>query len=256
MPKECGGCTVCCCLCALIDLRKPGGMLCWHAEPGKGCKIYARRPGGCRPYRCGWLAHDWLDEMLRPDRCGFLLDWTDDGKVVTVTLDHRRPVDADLLSRFLAQARQRWSVVLLPDIRQLQRVTYLPAPGMTVEEIKASMRNNADAEEAARPGVRRPDRSEAGGGWRNPFRSRPCGLSRKLCTFCLAPLKNGRAVCSDECDRGWRRLHPPLGDAEVDDVEVVRRVCRRKRDLALGARWHERQARARARSRRGSTGCV
>jgi hypothetical protein len=41
-------------------------------------------------------------------------------------------------------------VVLIPDIRQLQWVTYFPAPGMAVEEIRASMRHNADAEEAAR----------------------------------------------------------------------------------------------------------
>jgi hypothetical protein len=41
-------------------------------------------------------------------------------------------------------------VVLLSDIRQLQRVTYFPAPRMTVEEIKASMRHHADAEKAAR----------------------------------------------------------------------------------------------------------
>jgi hypothetical protein len=35
-------------------------------------------------------------------------------------------------------------VVLLPDIRQLRRViTYLPAPGMTVEEIQASLRHYA-----------------------------------------------------------------------------------------------------------------
>jgi hypothetical protein len=153
MSRTCGGCTTCCCLCALIDLCKPAGLPCWHAEPGKGCKIYERRPGGCRPYRRGWLAHDWLDEALRPDRCGFMLDWTHDGKVVTVTLDHRGLVDADLLSRFLAEARQRWSVVLIPDIRQLQGVTYLPAPGMTVDEIQASLRHNAAAEEAARAGL-------------------------------------------------------------------------------------------------------
>jgi hypothetical protein len=68
------------------------------------------------------VAHDWLDDALRPDRCGFMLDWTRDGKVVTVTLDHRRPVDEKLAWRFIGQAQRRWSVVLLPDIRQLQRV--------------------------------------------------------------------------------------------------------------------------------------
>jgi hypothetical protein len=33
---------------------------------------------------------------------------------------------------------------------------------------------------------------------------------RRRCLYCLGPLANGRAVCSDACDDGWWAIVPTL----------------------------------------------
>jgi hypothetical protein len=85
MARECGSCTACCELLEVIELKKPRGVLCQHCTIGKGCAIHETRPEVCRDYECGWLAHDYIPDELRPDRCGFILDTTHDKRVMLIT---------------------------------------------------------------------------------------------------------------------------------------------------------------------------
>jgi hypothetical protein len=103
MPKRsCGSCTLCCKLLPMskhdpyrkLDVMskmiehgmarpeqftgmtpewdKPAGERCEHQSHSKGCKIYDRRPFGCRFWNCRWLLGD--DTGGRPDRVGYVVD--------------------------------------------------------------------------------------------------------------------------------------------------------------------------------------
>jgi hypothetical protein len=50
--------------------------------------------------------------------------------------------------------------------------------------------------------------------WRFRDRKKPTEAPKRLCLYCTAPLSNGRAVCSDECDDGWWRIVPTV-DGEL-----------------------------------------
>jgi hypothetical protein len=53
--KSCGTCNLCCQVLVIEELDKPPGPLCKHCKPGKGCKIYLKRPEVCRDFECEWL---------------------------------------------------------------------------------------------------------------------------------------------------------------------------------------------------------
>jgi hypothetical protein len=68
-----------------------------------------------------------------------------------------------------------------------------------------------------RPGVRGPDRSEAGGGWP------PCPF--RACAWCCGRLSNGSAFCSSECEGTWHaKMMPTPGDPETSN-ELVCGAC-------------------------------
>jgi hypothetical protein len=83
-PRACGGCTTCCTLLPVEALEKPPGVRCAHACAGKGCAIYAQRPGDCRGFACTWLLDRSWPGTLRPDRCGFVVERTPDRTVVLI----------------------------------------------------------------------------------------------------------------------------------------------------------------------------
>lgn len=74
--RACGECRAC---CEHIGVREelppphnevvgPCPLLC-----AAGCSIYAKRPGACRQYLCGWRA-GLGNECDRPDRAGWIID--------------------------------------------------------------------------------------------------------------------------------------------------------------------------------------
>jgi hypothetical protein len=86
--RTCGECTVCCKLDPVRDLGKLPGVVCRHCDWNKGCRIYEQRPLSCRMYQCSWLANPQLwHESLRPDRCGFVMEFTEDGRVLALHCD-------------------------------------------------------------------------------------------------------------------------------------------------------------------------
>ena len=53
--RECGKCSLCCKVMRVEEIAKLPGVWCKECAPGKGCKIYATRPGPCRDFHCSWL---------------------------------------------------------------------------------------------------------------------------------------------------------------------------------------------------------
>jgi hypothetical protein len=81
--RSCGSCTLCCKLpeidwrtdppVGLPPLKKPQNEWCRHADPARGCTIYADRPLSCAAFQCLWLM-GLAPEEQRPDRIGGFFD--------------------------------------------------------------------------------------------------------------------------------------------------------------------------------------
>jgi hypothetical protein len=79
--RACGDCMLCCKLFAIAALDKPMGKWCVHASPGRGCGIYADRPGECRAFHCGWLLDPTLGPEWKPDRAKFFISQQPSGNI-------------------------------------------------------------------------------------------------------------------------------------------------------------------------------
>ena len=77
--RECGGCTACCYVVEVGELRKPFRSPCPHCVEGEGCTVWGGPggPGGA-PIVCGTYACEWMrghgEEGDRPDRSRVLVD--------------------------------------------------------------------------------------------------------------------------------------------------------------------------------------
>lgn len=73
MGRECGGCTVCCYIGGVPELKKPPHHACPHVT-AKGCGIYGQkiRPKTCNTFRCAWLRGIGSEDD-RPDKSGVML---------------------------------------------------------------------------------------------------------------------------------------------------------------------------------------
>ena len=76
----------------MSELEKPGGTLCAHCAPGKGCAIYAERPLGCRTFECVWLMDPEMPHRFRPDQTRVVLDQDGDGKRLFARCDPANPM--------------------------------------------------------------------------------------------------------------------------------------------------------------------
>lgn len=74
--RACGGCTECCLVMPISELKKPAGTACVHQRCGKGCSIYPSRPMSCRAWSCLWLRGAPL--LRRPDRGHYVVDMIPD----------------------------------------------------------------------------------------------------------------------------------------------------------------------------------
>jgi Putative zinc- or iron-chelating domain len=62
----------------LHEWEKPAGKSCEHQRHGKGCKVYSRRPFGCRYWNCQWLTGTDTADLRRPDRSRYVVDMLPD----------------------------------------------------------------------------------------------------------------------------------------------------------------------------------
>ena len=72
--RQCGDCSLCCCVFVVPELNKLAGEWCCHCS-SKGCSIYDSRPAVCANYECLWLhCPERVPEEFRPDRTGVVIN--------------------------------------------------------------------------------------------------------------------------------------------------------------------------------------
>ncbi len=71
--RSCGTCMMCCKVPYIEEFQKPAGVWCRHAVPGKGCGIYASRPGACRAFYCLWMQDESFGPEWKPEKAKFVV---------------------------------------------------------------------------------------------------------------------------------------------------------------------------------------
>jgi uncharacterized protein len=154
MARECGSCTACCELLEVVELKKPRGVLCQHCTIGKGCAIYETRPEVCRDYECGWLAHDYIPDELRPDRCGFILDTTHDKRVMLIHVNERKMREqrrrVTQLYKFAERIVRSGKPVVFFNPNTPQEIRVWPCVGLTKDGVLEILRQDRLARQQRR----------------------------------------------------------------------------------------------------------
>lgn len=92
--RECGSCSLCCKLIAVVELNKPEGVWCSHCEPGKArCLIYDSRPPSCQGFHCGWLQSTEFGPEWRPTTSKMVFATEGDGNRLTLYVDPSFPTN-------------------------------------------------------------------------------------------------------------------------------------------------------------------
>lgn len=89
--RSCGDCTMCCKLIKVDALQKPQGTWCQHCNPGKGCRIYEKRPQECVDFFCGYMTSPQVGEEWKPVHSKIVLLTDVGGKRITAFVDPQRP---------------------------------------------------------------------------------------------------------------------------------------------------------------------
>lgn len=94
MPRECGSCSLCCKLIAVVELTKIEGSWCAHCKPGnQGCQIYENRPSSCRGFECGWLQTDDFGPEWKPTSSKMVIAAEGEGNRLTIYVDPSFPTN-------------------------------------------------------------------------------------------------------------------------------------------------------------------
>lgn len=106
-PNTCGGCTLCCKVLGIVELKKMPNDWCTHASKGTGCKIYSTRPESCQSFTCLWLSQN-MPAAMRPDKVHGVLSTTEDGSDMVLFEDpgwagHARETFKPLIDTFIAR---------------------------------------------------------------------------------------------------------------------------------------------------------
>lgn len=109
--KTCGPCTMCCKVMRVDELEKPGGVMCAHARPGRGCGIYDTRPVSCRSFQCVWLMDAEMPHRFRPDQTKVVLDQDHEGRRLIARCDPANPLAwrrAPMFAALKGYAQDHW----------------------------------------------------------------------------------------------------------------------------------------------------
>lgn len=111
LQKPCDGCTHCCDGTMMIkDFGVTYGKPCENLVDGK-CVIYADRPSVCRDFSCVWKSN-FCDESLKPDRCGAVAKWHEDGQLTILPVEKQaRKSTVNKWARFAAKNKVEIQVV-------------------------------------------------------------------------------------------------------------------------------------------------
>lgn len=93
VDEDGNGCGLCCRVMRIQELDKPADVWCEHFKKGKGCGIYASRPGSCASFKCLWLvsqdrSNKWPSWpiAMRPDKLGVIFDMQEIEGVLSLVL--------------------------------------------------------------------------------------------------------------------------------------------------------------------------
>ena len=89
--RACGTCMMCCKVPAIEEFAKPPGVWCKHAVSGKGCGIYAQRPGSCRAFYCLWMQDARFGPEWKPEKAKFVVYVQQNGVNLQVAVDPSFP---------------------------------------------------------------------------------------------------------------------------------------------------------------------
>jgi hypothetical protein len=89
--RSCGTCMMCCKVPAIEEFAKPPGVWCRHAVSGKGCNIYAERPGSCRAFYCSWMQDESFGADWKPEKAKFVVYLQQNGANLQVAVDPSFP---------------------------------------------------------------------------------------------------------------------------------------------------------------------
>lgn len=91
MP-ECNGCTFCCKVLGIPELKKMPNQWCDHCAIGRGCTIYDTRPTSCVEFVCFYRGSEGpLPIALRPDKCKVVIAPTTNERVISAHVDAGMP---------------------------------------------------------------------------------------------------------------------------------------------------------------------
>ena len=99
---------MCCKVLNIKELKKPPGLWCSHALPGKGCGIYADRPPVCRVFYCAWMQDPKFSPEWKPQKSKFVVFVQPDRSILHVAVDPNFP-NAWTKPPFYAQIK-KWAV--------------------------------------------------------------------------------------------------------------------------------------------------
>jgi len=89
--RACGTCMMCCKVPAIEEFAKPPGVWCRHAVSGKGCGIYAERPGSCRAFYCSWMQDESFGADWKPEKAKFVVYLQGNGANLQIAVDPSFP---------------------------------------------------------------------------------------------------------------------------------------------------------------------
>ncbi len=86
--RACNGCSMCCYLPEIEELKKPADTWCKHCTK-HSCAAYDLRPRSCREFICSWLYSDKIPDYWYPKKARMVLyssKWAD-GPVILIHVD-------------------------------------------------------------------------------------------------------------------------------------------------------------------------
>jgi len=89
--RTCDGCTMCCKVFEIPEIRKADGDWCGNCEIGKGCKIYESRPQTCRDFFCQYRHDPDVPEHWKPNRSHMVVKTDNTGEKLIVGVDPSWP---------------------------------------------------------------------------------------------------------------------------------------------------------------------
>lgn len=134
---ECGGCTLCCELFPVKELKKPANINCQFCVVKEGCSIHEDRPNACRDFFCAYAQSPNVPIELRPDKSNVIFEKMSD-QLFIGTLDARYELTDFAMGQINSFIKQGFSVIL--GASDFRKPKVFIASGHNIEEIL----NNGD----------------------------------------------------------------------------------------------------------------